>query len=83
MNAADSADAASKPGGEGLLVGETARVHWAEFRREQFCIAAAYAEHDQCACIPEHCGTHCRRELVGVLVRETEMRRELAGLGKQ
>ena len=58
-------------------------VHRTKLGREQFRVAAADAEHDQRAGIAEHRGADGRRELVGVLVRETEMRCELARLGEK
>ena len=76
-------DAAAKPRGERLLVGEAAGVHRTEFRREQLGVAAPDAKYDQRAGVAEHRGADGRRELIGVLVRETEMRCELARLGEK
>ena len=63
-------DAASKPRGERLLVGEAAGVHRPKFWRKQFRVTAADAEHDQRAGVADHGGPHRVGQLIGVLVRE-------------
>lgn len=40
-----STDAASKPRGERLLVGEAGRIHRRKFWRKQFRITAPYSKH--------------------------------------
>lgn len=66
-------NATAKPGGEGLLVGKGTSVHWPKFRREQFRVAAPYAEGSKRAGIADDRGAHRVRELIGVLIRKREI----------
>jgi hypothetical protein len=78
-----AANAAPEPRRKGLLVGKAAGVHQTKFRLEKLGVAAAETECHQRSGIFENRGADGQRELVGILVRQTKMCRELARLGEK
>ena len=64
------------------LINQLACRQWIEFGCEKHGVVAGYAEYQQCTSIAEHRGANGVVQLIYVLVRETEMRREFARFGR-
>src|SRR5262249_12389888 len=78
-----AADAAAEPRRIWLLIGERTGFHRAELGRKQLGIAAADAKYNKRTGITDHCGSDSMRQLIGVLIRQCEVRCKLAGFRQQ